>query len=251
MPFGPARRGSSPTSTARSRSAFLERYPAPADTRGLGEKRLEGFLARRSELGPAQRGELMAAVALAPVGRAGAMEAEARRGAVLGLVAALLLIVDQIRELTSQIAGVVRSHPDGQVFLPLFKDPKSVVTAARLVAEIGDIPLPLPDPRGAGGRRRHGAGGARVGQAQGRLLPVGLRQAIALTPSLALPNSRCHTHPACVYLGLLRAEGSRIPTRSGSWGRAWLCVLWRCWQNELPYDPAKHGNLRRLQPEGG
>ncbi len=57
---------------------------------------------------------------------------------MLGLVAALRPIVVQIRELTSQIAGAVRAHPDGQVFLPLFKDPKSVITAARLVAEIGD-----------------------------------------------------------------------------------------------------------------
>jgi hypothetical protein len=34
-------------------------------------------------------------------------------------------------------------------------------------------------------------------------------------------------------------------------GRAWLRVLWRCWQDGVPYDPALHGNLRRLQPAGG
>jgi hypothetical protein len=34
-------------------------------------------------------------------------------------------------------------------------------------------------------------------------------------------------------------------------GRAWLRVLWRCWQDEVPYDPAKHGNLIRLQPAEG
>ncbi len=36
------------------------------------------------------------------------------QGAVLGLVAALKPIVEQIRELTSQIAGAVRAHPHGR-----------------------------------------------------------------------------------------------------------------------------------------
>jgi len=34
-------------------------------------------------------------------------------------------------------------------------------------------------------------------------------------------------------------------------GRAWIRVLWRCWQDGVPYDPALHGNLRRLQTAGG
>ncbi|HEX2391427.1 MAG TPA: IS110 family transposase, partial [Solirubrobacterales bacterium] len=118
--------------------AFLERYPSPADARGLGVKRLEGFLARHRYSGRRPATELLDRLRSAPEGRAGVLESEARRGAVLGLVAALKPIVAQIAELASQIAGAVRAHPDSEVFLPLFKDPKSVVTAARLVAEIGD-----------------------------------------------------------------------------------------------------------------
>jgi hypothetical protein len=34
-------------------------------------------------------------------------------------------------------------------------------------------------------------------------------------------------------------------------GRAWIRVLWRCWQNREPYDPARHGNFNRLQTAGG
>ena len=29
--------------------------------------------------------------------------------------------------------------------------------------------------------------------------------------------------------------------------RAWLHVIWRCWQDHLPYDPTKHRALQRLQ----
>jgi transposase len=57
---------------------------------------------------------------------------------VLALVAALRPLVEQIKLLTSQIAGALNDHPDGQIFRSLFRDPKAVVTAAELLAEIGD-----------------------------------------------------------------------------------------------------------------
>jgi transposase len=231
--------------------AFLERYPAPADARGLGEKRLAGFLARNGYCGRRSAAELLERLRTAPGGRAGEMEAEARRGAVLGLVAALRPIVDQIRELTSQIAGAVRAHPDGKVFLPLFKDPKSVVTAARLVAEIGDDRSRYPTREALAAD----AGMAPVARESGKRKVAGFRWACdkRLRDAVAcLANSTRHTHPWArkVYLDA-RARGLEHPHAIRVLGRAWLRVLWRCWQDEVPYDPAKHGNLRRLQPAGG
>ena len=29
-------------------------------------------------------------------------------------------------------------------------------------------------------------------------------------------------------------------------GRAWIYVIWRCWQHGTAYDPAKHAALQRL-----
>ena len=231
--------------------AFLERYPAPEDARGLGEKRLEGFLARNGYCGRRSGLELLERLRSAPAGRAGAMESEARRGAVLGLVAALKPIVAQIRELTSQIAGAVRSHPDGQVFLPLFKDPKSVITAARLVAEIGDDRGRYPTQEALAAD----AGMAPVARESGKRKVAGFRWACdkRLRDAVAcLANSTRHTHPWArkVYLDA-RARGLEHPHAIRVLGRAWLRVLWRCWRDEVPYDPAKHGNLRRLQPAGG
>jgi transposase len=231
--------------------AFLERYPSPADARGLGEKRLEGFLARNSYCGRRSAAELLERLRRAPEGRAGALEAEARRGAVLGLVAALRPIVAQIRELTSQIAQAVRAHPDGQVFLPLFKDPKSVVTAARLVAEIGDDRSRYPTRESLAAD----AGMAPVARESGKRKVAGFRWACdkRLRDAVAcLANSTRHTHPwaRSVYLDA-RARGLEHPHAIRVLGRAWLRVLWRCWQDGVSYDPAKHGNLRRLQPAGG
>ncbi len=231
--------------------AFLQRYPAPADAKGLGEKRLAGFLARHGYCGRRSAAELLERLRTAPAGRAEALEAEARRGAVLGLVAALKPIVDQIRELTSQIAGAVRAHPDGQVFLPLFKDPKSVVTAARLVAEIGDDRSRYPTRESLAAD----AGMAPVARESGKRKVAGFRWACdkRLRDAVAcLANSTRHTHPwaRSVYLDA-RARGLEHPHAIRVLGRAWLRVLWRCWQDEVPYDPAKHGNLIRLQPTGG
>lgn len=231
--------------------AFLERYPAPADARGLGEKRLEGFLSRHAYCGRRTAAELLARLRSAPEGRAGALEAEARRGAVLGLVAALRPIVDQIRELTSQIAGAVRAHPDGQVFLPLFKDPKSVITAARLVAEIGDDRARYPTRESLAAD----AGMAPVARESGKRKVATFRWACdkRLRDAVAtLADATRHTNPWArkVYLDA-RARGLEHPHAIRVLGRAWLRVLWRCWQDGVAYDPARHGNLVRLEPAGG
>lgn len=231
--------------------AFLERYPSPADARGLGEKRLGGFLARNGYSRRRTAAELLEKLRAAPQGRAGAMESEARRAAVLGLVAALRPIVLQIRDLTSQIGHAVRSHPDGAVFLPLFKDPKSVVTAASLVAEIGDDRTRYPSAEVLAAD----AGMAPVARESGKRKAAAFRWACdkRLRDAVScLANSTRHHHPwaQSVYLSA-RGRGLDHPHAIRVLGRAWLRVLWRCWQDGVPYDPAKHGNLIRLQPAGG
>lgn len=227
--------------------AFCERYPTPVDARGLGEKRLAGFLARHQYCGRRSPAELLDRLRSAPEGRAGAMEAEARRAAVLALVAALRPIVSQIAELTSQIAHAVRAHPDGQGFLPLFRDPKSVITAARLVAEIGDDRSRYPDAEALAAD----AGMAPVARESGKRRVAGFRWACdkRLRDAVAcLADSTRKHHPWArgVYLGA-RGRGCDHPHAIRILGRAWLRVLWRCWQDGVPYDPARHGNLRRLE----
>ncbi|MCA1698863.1 MAG: IS110 family transposase, partial [Actinobacteria bacterium] len=124
--------------------AFLERYPSPVDARGLGEKRLRGFLERHGYCGRRAPAELLDRLRGGARGLASELEVEARRAVVLALVAGLRPLVEQIRQLSAQIAGAVRAHPDGEIFLSLFRDPKSTVTAARLVAELGDCRARYP-----------------------------------------------------------------------------------------------------------
>jgi transposase len=118
--------------------AFLERYPSPADARGLGEKRLAAFLARQHYGGRQKPAQLLAKLRRAPAGRVGEVEMNARRQIVLCLVQTLRTLSTQVKTLDRQIEDAVRAHPDGEIFLSLFKDPNSFLTAAEMLAEIGD-----------------------------------------------------------------------------------------------------------------
>ena len=157
--------------------AFLARYPSHADARGLGPKRLDAFLARHAYSGRKTPEQLLARLRSAATPALGEHESDARRSAVLGLVAALTPLVAQISQLTGEIRGAIQRHPDGPIFLSFFRDPKSVVCAAGLLAEIGDnrTRYPTDDALAADG------GQAPVTKQSGkharRQLPLGLRQA--------------------------------------------------------------------------
>lgn len=231
--------------------AFLARYPSPTDARSLGQKRLAGFLARHSYCGRRSPEELLERVRSAPAGRAGELETEARRAAVTGLVAALRPIVTEVAELTSQIRGALAAHPDAQIFAPLFRDPKTAICPATLIAELGDARGRYPSD----GALAADAGMSPVAVESGKRRAASFRRACDKRLRFAvstLADSTRHWHPwAKEVYSRARDRGQDHPHAIRTLGRAWLRVLWRCWQDEVPYDPALHGNFRRLQPAGG
>jgi transposase len=225
--------------------AFLERYPAPADARSLGEKRLAAFLARHRYSGRKSPAELLARLRSAPHSRAGDAESETRRTIVLALVAALRPIVSKIAELSSEIAHRVRTHPDGEIFLSLFRDPKSVICAASLLAEIGDCRARYPSAEALAAD----AGMSPVAVESGKRKVATFRRGAdkrlrEATGTLA--DATRHWHPwAQDRYAAARARGQDHPRAIRTLGRAWCRVLWRCWQDGLPYDPARHRGLQR------
>lgn len=231
--------------------AFLERYPSPSDAHRLGEKRLCSFLSRHGYCGRREATELLRRVRSAPRSRAGEHETEARRAVVLSLVAALRPLVEQIKLLNSQIAGAVRAHPDGEIFLSLFRDPRASLTAARLLAEIGDRRERYPTNEAlaadAGMSPVAVESGKRKVAAFRRACDKRLRDAVA-----TLADTTRHRHPwAREVYRRARARGCDHPHAIRVLGRAWLRVIWRMWQDGVPYDPDKHGNLRRLKAAEG
>jgi transposase len=226
--------------------AFLERYPSPADARTLGEKRLHGFLARNAYCGRRSAAELLERLRAAPQARLGELESEARRQVVLTLVAALRPFVEQIRLLTSEIRGMLAQHPDGEIFQSLFRDPKSIVTAAELLAEIGD----RRDRHPASSSLEAIAGQAPVTVESGKKKVASFRWACNKTLRSAVgvlaDSSRKHNPWAQKIYADAIARGKDHPHAIRILGRAWLRVIWRLWQDRIPYDPTRHGSLTRL-----
>src|SRR5437763_9562127 len=125
--------------------AFLERYPSPADAHGLGVARMQAFLVRERYSGGQHPTALMAKLRGAPRTTIGELELAARRQLVLTYVTMVRTLNAQINILESQIRQRMRAHPDGRIFLSLFKSRASVITAAELLAEIGDCRERYPD----------------------------------------------------------------------------------------------------------
>lgn len=226
--------------------AFLERYPSPSDAHTLGEKRLAAFLARNGYCGRRSAAQLLDRLRAAPQGRTGELESEARRQVVLALAAALRPLVEQIRLLTSEIRGLLDDHPDGAIFRSLFRDPKSVVTAAELLAEIGD----RRDRHPASSSLEAIAGQAPVAVESGKKKVACFRWACNKTlrsaVSVLADSSRKHNPWAKDIYQRARARGHDHPHALRILGRAWLRVIWRLWQDSVPYDPTRHGSLNRL-----
>ena len=225
--------------------AFLERYPSPLDARSLGEKRLGAFLAREGYSGRKTARELLARINRAPLSGAGQAELNTRRQIVLAVVATLKPLVAQIKELDRQIASAVRAHPDGEIFLSVFKDPRSVICAAELLAEIGDCRgrYPTRDALAAD------AGQAAVAVESGKRKTAAFRWACnkrLRDAFCTLAESTRQWHPwAADHYARARARGHDHPRAIRTLGRAWSRVLWQCWQHRTPYDPARHRALER------
>ncbi len=225
--------------------AFLERYPSPLDAKGLGEKRLGAFLARHSYSGRKKPAELLTKLRDAPRGRAGESEIEARRAIVLALVAALRPIVAKISELTSEIAHRVHAHPNGHVFLSLFRDPKSVLCAAALLAEIGDCRARYPTPEALAADAGMSPVAVESGKRKVATFRWGCDKRLRQATS-TLADATRHWHPwAQDRYAVSRARGHDHPRAIRTLGRARCRVLWRCWQNGVPYHPAHHHGLQQ------
>jgi transposase len=231
--------------------AFLQRYPTPGDTRGLGEQRLQAFLKRHGYPGRKPARELLTKLKEGAEGRSGELEIQAHRQIVLALVSALEPVVARISELTIEIRHALEAHPDGQTFRSLFIAKDSWLCAATMLAEIGDCRQRYPTYRALAAD----AGQAPVAVESGKSRHAQfrwacdhrLRQAIC---TLSDASRRYNPWAADIY-HRARARGASHTHATRILGRAWSQVIWRLWQDHNTYDPLQHTALQRLIAAGG
>lgn len=225
--------------------AFLARYPSPADARGLGEKRMAAFLKAHHYPMSKTPGELLARLRSAPIGRAGEVETRTRRQIVIHLTRSLQMLVEQIRELESEIADALDAHPDGEIFRSFFGSRDSVICAATLLSEIGDCRgrYPHRDAIAADG------GQAPVAVESGKRRNATFRWACNKRLRNALStlahNTRRWNPWAADRYDNARKRGHNHRRALRTLGRAWARIIWRCWQNRTPYDPNRHTGLQQ------
>src|SRR5436190_14245180 len=120
----------------------------------------------------------------------------------------------------------------------------SFITAAELLAEMGDCraryPAATRSPTPAKPRSRSSQASARQ-----RPLRWGPNKRLLCSFS-RLADSTRHWHPwAQARYADARACGHDHPRALRTVGRAWCRIVWQCWQDRVPYDPARHRALQQ------
>lgn len=224
--------------------AFLARYPTPQAAERLGEKRLAAFLARHAYCGRRPVAELLDRLRAAPTGLAGEAECEAKGELVRTLAVVLEPLVLQLGQLTGRLGHAVAQLPDGQIVMSFPRAGR--VNAAQILAELGDDRSRFTHPDQLAAQ----AGVAPVTYASGKHRGVGYRWACNKRLRLALTcfadNSR-HASPWAAHVyRRARERGCDHPHAIRILARAWVRVLWRCWQDRKLYDPGAHRRARPL-----
>jgi len=224
--------------------AFLARFGSQDAAGQLSEEDLAAWLQTFRYRGNAARPEqLRARLQAAPRGPAGAT-GTAMAAVTAALVAALAGLAGQIKALEAEIAAQLAVHPDAHIFTSLPR--AGTLRAARLLAETGDCRARFPDPESLTGL----AGVAPVTRRSGKHISVSFRWAV----NRQLRDAVCdfagdsrHASPwAAAIYDSARARGKDHPHAVRITARAWLYVIWRCWQDGTAYDPARHNALHRI-----
>jgi transposase len=222
---------------------FLARFDTQDRADWLSPKRLAAWLSAVGYCGRVDPAVLHARLSAAPrgaIGEHGTAQAHITRA----LLTVLTTLVEQIKNLSTQISEQLTLHADQHTFTSLPRSGR--VRAARLLAEIGDCRARFPTPESLTCL----AGTAPSTRQSGKIRAVGFRWACdkqlrdAVT-DFAADSRKANPWAADLY-NRARARGHDHPHAVRILARAWLHVIWRCWQSGTAYDPAQHGALQRL-----
>jgi transposase len=222
---------------------FLSRFTTQEQADWLSPKRLAAWLKSVAYSGKADPAALHARLLGAPRGLAGE-HAGAHAGTTLALVAVLRVLNAQIKVLAASIAAQLAAHPDAAIFQSL---PRSgTVRAARLLAEIGDARGRFPNRDSLTCLAGVAPSTRQSGKVKSVIFRWGadrqLRDALC---DFAGDSRRASPWAADLYDRAI-ARGCDHPHAVRILARAWAHVIWRCWQDHAPYDPAAHNSLQAL-----
>ncbi len=226
--------------------AFLENYPSPAGARSLGEKRLAAFLTRQHYSGGQKPAQLLAKLKRAPEGRVGKVEMNARRQARCSVWCRRSRrsprrsrrSTDRSRTRCARIRMVRSSCRCSRTPTASSPPPR---WWPRWATAAGATP-PVTRSPATPARRR-----SRSSPANARPRASAGAATSACAPRFAGWRTQPrHWHPWAQDLyAAARDRGHDHPRALRTLGRAWCRIVWRCWQDGVPYDPTRHRALQR------
>ena len=220
---------------------FLDRFDCQERADWLSPKRFEAWLTSVGYCGRTDPAVLHARLVAAPRGAAGTT---ATVHITRAMTAVLRTLVEQIKALSEQIDEQLAGHVDAHIFTSL---PRSgTVRAARLLAEIGDCRARFPTPESLACL----AGVAPSTRQSGKVRAVGFRWACDkqlrdAVCDFAGDSRRGNPWAEHLYQQAIARKHDH-PHAVRILARAWLFVIWHCWQDGVAYDPTKHRALQNL-----
>jgi transposase len=223
---------------------FLTRYPTARHAADVSAKRLTTFSTKHGYSGRRTGEELLTRLRAAPAGTTDQTLCEAVRDAVLALVAVLRTIVATLKNLNRSVIATLGEHPDAEIFTSL---PRSgQINAAQILAEWGDCRQAYDSPDAIAAL----AGATPVTKESGKHRAVHFRWACNKRFRVAITtfadNSRHDSAWAAQVYTDACARGLDHPHAIRVLARAWIRIIWRCWNDRTPYNPGRHGNAVRL-----
>jgi transposase len=222
---------------------FLTRFDCQDRADWLTPTRLGTWLKSVRYTGRTDPATLHTRLTTAPRGATGEEDA-AQVCITRALVATLTTLNEQIAVLSQQIGEQLAAHADAHIFTSL---PRSgTVRAARLLAEIGDCRARFPTPEALACL----AGVAPATRQSGKMCSVGFRFGCDKQLRDAVcdfANDSRHANPWAADLynrAIARNHTHQHAVRILA--RAWLYVIWHCWQTNTAYNPDHHRALQTL-----
>jgi transposase len=223
--------------------AFLGRFTTQEQADWLSPKRLAAWLKSVAYSGRSDPAALCARLLAAPRGNVG-VHASSLAGVTLALVAVLRALNAQIQALAASIATQLDAHPDAAVFTSL---PRSgTVRAARLLAEIGDARGRFPTRDSLTCLAGVAPSTRQSGKAKAVTFRWGADKQLRDALCDFAGDSRFASPWAAGLYDKAIARGCDHPHAVRILARAWAHIIWRCWQDHAPYDPAAHNSLQTL-----
>ena len=156
----------------------------------------------------------------------------------VNLAAVLQTLLTQIKKISAAVEHAVAQLQAGQILMSFPRAGK--INAAQILAELGDDPQRFLSEDQLAAE----AGIAPVTHESGKSRGVCFRYACNKRLRQALTcfadNSRHDSAWAFQVYAKARARGCDHPHAIRILARAWVRVLWRCWQVGSTYDPARH-----------